>query len=65
LQDAQAALDQGRTIDLAGLDARIAALCGQALALPPALARQTLPDLIALRDSADGLIETLAAGRSR
>jgi hypothetical protein len=65
LHDARAALDHGRAINLAGIDGRIAALCAQALGLPPPLARRTLPDLLALRDSADRLIESLTAGRTR
>ncbi len=59
LRTAQALLDAGRAVDLTGMDGRMAALCAQALGLPPPLARQTLPDLLALRDTVEVLVETL------
>jgi hypothetical protein len=59
VRTAQHRLDAGFTVDLTGMDARMAALCAQALDLPPPQARATVPDLMAVRDSIDGLIAML------
>lgn len=65
LHTAQARLDCGHPVDLAGMDVTMGAVCTQALTLPPPLARQTLPDLMALRDAVESLINALAAGPPR
>ena len=62
---AQISLDAGRTVDLSGMDGRMARLCERALGLPPPFAHATLPDLIALLASVDAVIETLSNRRAR
>ena len=59
IQSAHVQMTAGRSIDLAGMDRRVGALCAQALALPPPMARETLPDLQGLREAMDGLIDQL------
>ncbi len=65
VQTAQAKLDTGGPVDMAGMDRQVSMLCRQALALPPPIARETLPDLQALRGVMDTLIETLARHQRR
>ena len=61
LQAARARLAAGGAVDLTGMDTSLALLCEQALALAPPQAREALPQLVALRDTVSGLIETLAS----
>jgi hypothetical protein len=65
IQTARAMLETGRSVDMTGMDLRVGTLCQKALALPPPLARETLPDLEALRGAMDILIDALARRPTR
>lgn len=60
---AQILLNAGRAVDLTHMEVRMERLCTSTLSLPPLQARATLPDLMALRETVDVLIETLTNGR--
>jgi len=57
---ARALAAAGRTVDLAGLDARIGLLCAKSLDLPPDEGRRMRPRLIALSGSMQALSRALA-----
>jgi len=63
LDAARAQAESGATVDLAGLDARVAALCGAVRALPKDDGRGLLNDLEALLGAVDALAATLALQR--
>lgn len=63
LDEARAQAESGAAVDLAGLDARVAALCGAVQAMPPADGRTLLTDLEALLGAVDALAATLAHQR--
>ncbi len=52
-------VQNGRTIDLAGLDRGVGLLCAKALDLPSEYGRSVRPHLIALLGEADSLTEAL------
>lgn len=54
-------VQNGRTIDLAGLDRGVGLLCAKALDLPSPAGRSLRPHLLALLTEADGLTEALQA----
>jgi hypothetical protein len=56
---ARVLVDNGRTVDMAGLDLGIGLLCAKALDLPPADGRTLRPYLLALREEVDRLTEAL------
>ena len=59
---AQALVEGGRRIDLAGLDREAGRLCMAVMALGEAEARRLRPALEALRRRVDGLAVSLASG---
>lgn len=63
LDTARTQAESGAAIDLAGLDTRVAALCGAVQALPADDGRGLLNDLEALLDAVDALAGTLALQR--
>lgn len=52
-------IEDGRAVDLSGLDAQIGLLCAKALDLPPDQGHTLRPALIGLRDKADALLSAL------
>lgn len=60
LADAAAQAESGALVDLAGLDARVAALCAAAEALPRGEGRALLDDLQSLIAALDALSATLS-----
>lgn len=63
LEEARLQADTGAPVDLAGLDARVHALCEAALSLPGAAARGLLQPLEALTVALDSLGEALTRQR--
>ncbi|HYH20902.1 MAG TPA: hypothetical protein VD995_20030 [Azospirillum sp.] len=63
LDEARAQAESGATIDLAGLDARVAALCGAVQALPRDAGQGLLNDLESLLGAVNALAATLAHQR--
>jgi hypothetical protein len=57
---AQALIDNGQSIDLSGLEARMGLLCAKALDLPPPLRPQARAELATLQSPIERLFETLA-----
>lgn len=56
---ARALVENGRTVDLSGLDRGAGLLCAKALDLEPGAGRGALSDLFALRDEIDALTKAL------
>ncbi len=54
-------VENGRTVDMAGLDRGIGLFCAKALDLPPELGRTLRPHLLALLTETDQLTEALRA----
>ncbi|MDR3474397.1 MAG: hypothetical protein P4M09_22335 [Devosia sp.] len=54
-------IDDGRTVDLTGLDTQIGLLCAKALDLPAEDGRLVRPALISLLDKVDAVSAALAA----
>jgi hypothetical protein len=61
LRVALALVNEGREIDLAGLEDRIGRLCAGVLDLPPEAGRPLRADLIELQEGANTLAEALRA----
>ena len=59
---ARVLVENGRQVDLAGLDRGVGLLCAKAFDLPPETGRSLRPHLIALLSAADQLTEALRAG---
>jgi hypothetical protein len=59
VQQAQAAIDSGQTVDLSSLERAMALLCARALDLPPALRPQACAELASLQQPIEHLFETL------
>lgn len=62
---AQALVDAGRDIELAGLDDMVGVACAQALDLPPNEGRAVHPQMAALLDACDALRHALTVPQSR
>ncbi len=58
---ARVLVENGRTIDMAGLDRGVGLLCAKALDLPLELGRKLRPQLIALLEAVDQLAAALRA----
>ena len=58
---ARVLVENGRTVEMAGLDRGVGLLCAKALDLPPELGRSLRPQLIALLAAIDQLTEALQA----
>ena len=56
---ARVLVENGRTVDLTGLDRGVGLLCAKALDLPPEIGRGVRPHLVSLLAEADGLTEAL------
>ena len=59
---ARVLVENGRQVDLAGLDRGVGLLCAKAFDLPPETGRSLRPHLIALLSAAELLTEALHAG---
>ena len=61
---AKVLIDNGRSIDLTGLDRGVGLLCAKSLDLPPEAGRSVLPSLAALLDDVERLTNALQGGNS-